>query len=123
MGKILVKGLQIFAFHGVNAEEREFGQVFILDIEAQTDLEKAGKSDLLEDTVSYAKIIKTAGAAMTARKDMLIERAAARVAESLLDEFPALEAVKITLKKPDAPITADFDYVAVEIEVKRSPVK
>jgi len=123
LGKILVKGLQIFAFHGVNAEEREFGQVFILDIEAQTDLEKAGKSDLLEDTVSYAKIIKTAGAAMTARKDMLIERAAARVAESLLDEFPALEAVKITLKKPDAPITADFDYVAVEIEVKRSPVK
>lgn len=123
MGKILVKGLQIFAFHGVNAEEREFGQVFILDIEAQTDLEKAGKSDLLEDTVSYAKIIKTAGAAMTARKDMLIERAAARVADSLLDEFPALEAVKITLKKPDAPITADFDYVAVEIEVKRSPVK
>jgi len=123
LGKILVKGLQIFAFHGVNAEEREFGQVFILDIEAQTDLEKAGKSDLLEDTVSYAKIIKTAGAAMTARKDMLIERAAARVADSLLDEFPALEAVKITLKKPDAPITADFDYVAVEIEVKRSPVK
>ncbi len=121
MGKILVKGLRVFAYHGVNPDETEYGQVFILDIEAQTDLEKAGKTDLLEDTVSYAKIIKTALAAMTSEKNLLLERAAARVAQSLISEFPAIEAVKITLKKPDAPIKADFEYVAAEIEVKRSP--
>lgn len=121
MSKILVKGLKIFAFHGVNPEEREDGQIFILDIEAQTDLETAGKTDMLEDTVSYAKIIKSALATMTSEKNLLLERAAARVAEGLLGEFPAIEAVKITLKKPDAPIIADFEYVAVEIEIKRSP--
>ena len=123
MGKISVKGLKVFAYHGVNPEEKEFGQVFLLDIDAQTDLKDACLTDSLEDTVSYAKIIKSAVAAMTSEKYNLLERAAQRVAEGLLNEFPALEAVKIVIKKPDAPIMADFEYVAVEIEIKRSPVK
>lgn len=123
MGKIMVKGLKVFAYHGVNPEEREFGQFFILDIEALADLKVACMTDSLEDTVSYAKMIKSAAAAMTSEKNNLLERAAQRVAEGLLNEFSALEAVKVTLKKPDAPIKADFEYVAVEIEIKRSPTK
>ena len=122
MGKISVKGLKVFAYHGVNPGEKEYGQVFILDIEAQTELKTAGFTDNIDDTVSYAKIIKTASAIMVSEKNNLLERAAHRVAEGLLDEFPALEAVKINLKKPDAPIIADFEYIAVEIEMIRSPV-
>jgi dihydroneopterin aldolase len=122
LGKISVKGLKVFAYHGVNPGEKEYGQVFILDIDAQTDLKTAGLTDKIEDTVSYAKIIKTASAIMVSEKNNLLERAAHRVAEGLLDEFPALEAVKINLKKPDAPIIADFKYVAVEIEMIRSPI-
>lgn len=121
MGKIVVKGLKVFAYHGVNPEEREFGQFFVLDIEADTDLSIACTTDSLDDTVSYAKIIKSAVAVMTSEKNQLLERAAQRVAEGLLNEFSVLEAVKITLKKPDAPIKAGFEYVAVEIEIKRSP--
>ena len=121
MGKITVKGLKVYAYHGVNAQEKDEGQVFVLDIEAQADLRVACKTDRLEDTVSYAKIIKYARAAMTAEKNNLIERAAQRVAEGLLSEFPALEGVKLTLKKPHAPVNAVFEYAAVEIELKRSP--
>lgn len=123
MGTIIVKGLKVYAYHGVNPEEKEDGQIFVLDIDAQTDLGTACATDRLENTVSYAKIIKTALAVMTAQKDDLIERAAQRVAEELLHEYPTLEKVTITLKKPDAPIQADFEYAAVKIEVKRSSVK
>lgn len=120
MGTIIVKGLKVYAYHGVNPEEKENGQVFVLDIQAQTDLRAACLSDRLEDTVSYAKIIKTTIAVMTAQKNDLIERAAQRVAEALLHEYPTLESVVVTLKKPDAPIHADFEYTAVKIEVRRS---
>ena len=123
MGKIIVKGLRVYAWHGVNPEEKEDGQVFELDIEAQADLRRACMSDRIDDTVSYAKITKLACALMTAEKNDLIERAAQRVAEGLLLEFPVLKGIKLTLKKPNAPLNADFEYAAVEIELRRSPVK
>ncbi|NLX93691.1 MAG: dihydroneopterin aldolase [Clostridiales bacterium] len=123
MSTIIIRGLKVYAYHGVNPEEKEDGQIFVLDIDAKVDLGAACITDRIEDTVSYAKIIKTAIAVMTAQKDNLIERAAQRVAEALLNEYSALEGVCITLKKPDAPIHADFEYAAVKIEVKRSPGK
>ena len=45
----------------------------------------------------------------------LIERVAARVAQQLLEEFSLVEQVTVLLKKPQAPVKADFDYMAVEI--------
>ena len=56
---------------------------------------------------------------MQTEKDDLIERAATRVAEAILTEFPAVREVTVLLKKPRAPIAADFDYVAVEITRSR----
>ncbi len=120
MDKILVCGLKLFAYHGVNPEEQEDGQTFVLDIEAYMSLKKAGESDELEDSVSYAQIIKCARRVFTEQKDKLIERAARRVALALLEEFTSLEGVKVTLKKPDAPMKADFDFAAVSITVDRN---
>jgi len=115
MDKILIQGLELFAYHGVNPEEQEFGQLFVLDIEAEIPLEKAGESDDLADTVSYAQIIKAARAVFTAEKNALLERAARRVCDALLAQFPPIQSVKLTLRKPDAPIRAKFDFVAIEI--------
>ena len=56
MDKIIIDSLRIFAYHGVNPEEQEDGQVFILDIEADMPLSKAGESDDIDDTVSYAQM-------------------------------------------------------------------
>jgi len=120
LNKIIIKGLKIYAYHGVNPEEKELGQNFILDIETELDLTSAFETDNLDDTVSYAKIIKLALAVMTAEKNDLIERAAYRTAKAVLEEFNSIESVKLTLKKPDAPVKADIDYAAVEIELKRS---
>lgn len=122
MDKIIIKGLRVFARHGVNEEETVFGQHFVLDIEAQADLTRAGLTDELDDTVSYAQIIKTARRVMTEQNDKLLERAARRVADALLAEFDRIEAVKIRLMKPDAPIKAEFDYVAIETERTRETV-
>lgn len=116
MDKIVISGLQIFAYHGVNPEEKENGQTFVLDIEARADLSQAGQTDCLEDTVSYAKMIKTVRRVFAEEKDDLIERAAQRTAQALLSEYGRLSSVKILLKKPNAPINAQFDYVGVEIE-------
>ncbi len=119
MDKIIIDNLHIFAYHGVNEDEKVNGQNFYLDIECFADLTSACLSDNLDDTVSYAKIIKTVKRVFPEQKDDLIERAARRTADAILDEYDKISEVKITLKKPEAPINADFGYVAVEITVKR----
>ncbi len=119
MDKIIISNLEIFAYHGVNEEEKINGQPFVLDIECTADLSAARMSDNLDDTVSYAKIIKLARSVFLLEKNDLIERAAQRTAQAILDEFDKLQSVKILLKKPQAPIKATFDYVAVEIMLNR----
>ena len=114
MDKIVIKGLRVYAYHGVNAEEKEKGQPFILDITMAADLSRPGASDFLSDTINYSKVAKLAVRVMQSEKVNLIERAAPKVAEAILEEFTVRE-ITVQLKKPRAPVAADFDYVAVEI--------
>ena len=119
MDKILVRNLKIFAYHGVNPEEKENGQNFVLDIDAFVDVSVPCVTDNVEDTVSYAKIIKETVKIFTCQKDDLLERAAQRVADGLFASFDKIQSLRILLKKPEAPIKADFEYVGVEIHRER----
>ena len=74
METIRIKGLEIFAYHGVNPEEKENGQKFILDIAMQADISRAAQTDDLNETVNYAAVRKTVNAVFTAQKYDLIER-------------------------------------------------
>ncbi len=119
MDKILIRNLKVFAYHGVNPEEKVQGQTFILDIDAFVDISVPCKTDRVDDTVSYADIIEETIRIFTARKDDLVERAAERVSEGLFEKFERIRSLRILLKKPDAPIDADFEYVGVEIQRNR----
>lgn len=120
MDKVILKGLEIFAYHGVNPEEKEEGQRFVLDITAEADLSTPCATDNVDDTISYSAMRKVITAAFCAEKYDLIERAAQVVCDALLSEFLMIESVTIRLKKPDAPMNAVFDYAAVEITRRRN---
>ena len=120
MDKIIVKDLKLFCYHGVNPEEKIDGQNFVFDIEAFLELNLPCKTDNVDDTVSYAKIIKTVRRVAQSEKNDLLEHVSQRVVDALFEEFPMIEKIILTLKKPEAPIKADFAYVAVQIERVRS---
>ena len=119
MDKIIVRGLRLFAYHGVNEEEKQNGQDFVIDLTAYLDLSAPCESDNLDDTVSYAKMIKTVRRVFTAEKYDLIEKCAGVIADAILAEYPPVNEITVKVMKPDAPISADFGYVAVEITRKR----
>ena len=119
MEKIIIKGLKLFAYHGVNPEEKVDGQNFILDITATLNADTAKQSDNVDDTVSYAKIIKTVRAVFTEKSYDLIETAANKVGVSVMQAYPRLNSVTVLLMKPEAPVKADFEYVAVEETITR----
>ncbi len=116
---VSVCGLTLFAYHGVNPEEKENGQRFVLDLLMDTDVSEAAASDDLNKTVNYAAALKLARSVFLADKYDLIETAAEKVAEALLASFDPIASVAVTVKKPDAPMKADFDYVAVTVRRNR----
>ena len=119
MDTIHIQGLKLYAYHGVNPEEKRDGQPFILDISLGADLSRARRSDQLGDTVNYAAVVKAVRAAFTKTSYDLIERAAQAVCDTVLEGFPPVEEVRVLLKKPQAPVKAEFDCMAVEVTQRR----
>ena len=119
MDRILIKGLRVFSYIGVNPEEKRDGQPFDIDLELYADLSKAGQSDDLNDTVNYAKVAKLAAEVLGEQKYDLVEKAAQCIVEEIFAHYGLVERVKITLKKPQAPMRGEFEYVGVLLDRRR----
>jgi dihydroneopterin aldolase len=113
--QVFVSGLVIHAHHGVMEHESKVGQRFVLDLELSIDLKNAARSDKLVDTVSYSAIVETASRAFTGQSYRLVEAAAGAVADTLLAGFARVTSVRVTVRKPHAPIAAIFADVGVTL--------
>ncbi len=113
---ICIDGLEVFARHGVYPEENENGQTFIVCAEMAADFTKAAENDDLEESTDYGAVCRFITEFMQKNTYKLIETAAVRLAEAILDTFPLLFGVRLRIEKPEAPIGLPFDTVAVETE-------
>lgn len=116
MDKMYIKDLEIYAYHGVNIEEKNMGQRFIVSLELWLNLREAGQTDDLTKTVNYAELCHNIEKEFIKDKYDLIEKCAEELAQYVLLNYPLVEKVKILVKKPWAPIGKPLDYAAVEIE-------
>ena len=117
-GVIRLTGLEVFAFHGVLAVEKEQGQRFLVDLEIALDLSTAGASDRIEDTIDYGALAHAVHDRVAMERWDLLERVANRVAE-LVMEIPKVDEVVVTIHKPEAPLPLGFDDVAVSVRRQR----
>jgi dihydroneopterin aldolase len=116
--RITLTGLQIQANHGVFDFERAHGQLFVVDVVAWLDLSPAAITDDLTHTVHYGDLAEEIHAAVASNPVDLIETVAERVAQVVL-AHPPVQSVEVTVHKPQAPITVEFDDVAVTIVRER----
>ena len=117
--KIILKGMRFYGYHGVNPEEKALGQTYLVDLEADADLEVPGKTDSLDDTISYSHLYRAVRAVMEGESRNLLEALAEEVARKLLTEF-ALDGVAVTVKKPHPPVKgSSIDFAAVTIFRRR----
>ena len=115
MERITIEGLEVFAYHGCNPEERRDGQIFLLDILLEFDSGKACRSDNLEDTVNYSAVAKRTAAIFTDPPCNLLEHAAYRTAKGIKEEFARIERVTLRVHKPDAPLKIRVTDIIYEI--------
>jgi dihydroneopterin aldolase len=111
--RIELRGLRVRGNHGVFDHERRDGQDFVVDVTAWIDLAAAAASDDLADTLDYGALAQRAAAIVGGEACDLIETVSARVADDLMDFDARLQAVEVTIHKPQAPIPLEFADVAV----------
>lgn len=118
-GQILIEALDIYAYHGVFAEEERLGQRFLIDLVLEADLAAAARSDALADTVDYGRAVAIVTDTFTGRRHQLLEAAAKALADALLAAFPAVTRIIVTLRKPAPPIPAILGATGIRLGFTR----
>lgn len=119
MDRVALRGLHIRGHHGVFPQEREEGQVFVVDVELGLDTRPAAETDDLTRTVHYGVVAEEIAAVVKGDPVDLIETLAQRIADCCLSHDPVRE-VEVTVHKPGAPIAVPFDDVTVTIKRSRA---
>ena len=110
--RIELRGLRVRGHHGVFAHERADGQDFVVDVVIWLQLGGAAASDDLRDTYDYGVLAQRAAAIVAGPARDLIETVAAEIAEDVMND-DRVQAVEVTVHKPQAPIPLTFADVAV----------
>lgn len=115
---ITLTGLRVDAHHGVFDFERENGQEFVIDVTVWLDFRSAAAADDLTRTIHYGELAEEVAAAVRRDPVDLIETLAERLADVVL-AHDAARRVRVTVHKPNAPISIPFMDVSVQIERTR----
>ncbi|KAL0337093.1 UNVERIFIED_CONTAM: Dihydroneopterin aldolase 1 [Sesamum calycinum] len=120
--KLVLRGLKFHGYHGVKPEERKLGQKFLIDVDAWMDLQPAGKSDRLSDTISYTAIYSIVRDVVEGAPHNLLESVAELIASTVFSKFSQISAVRVQVGKPHVAVLGPIDYLGVEIVRHRTNV-
>jgi len=113
--KISIRGIKGFGYHGVFDFEKRDGQYFFVDLDIEIDLTAASNSDILSDSVDYSLLTAIAKEAIEKLQFDLIERLAGFIADTIRENFPAVQSISVTVHKPSAPVSESVTDIAVTI--------
>ena len=111
MGLITVEGIRVFAYHGHLPEEAKLGGHFIVNVWVTVNTSEVEKTDDLNHTVDYVKIIEIVHKKMSVRANM-IEVPAQRIVDAILP-LHKVQKVKVEVEKIQPPIDATFNKISV----------
>ena len=114
MGLITVEGIRVFSYHGHLPEEAILGGQFIVNVWVTADTIEVEKTDDLNHTVDYVKIIEIVKEQMGIRSNM-IEHPAKRIVDAIL-LLHKVQKVKVEVEKIQPPIDAAFNKISVTTE-------
>lgn len=114
MDTIQINGIRAYGYVGYLPEERVLGQWFEVDLTLWVDLDPAGETDNIEDTVDYREAIAVVKELITTSKFHLVEKLIRAIADQVLS-IEKVNQVRVKLSKPAAPIPNFAGKIALEI--------
>lgn len=116
---IVINGLEFYGYHGASDQEQTVGHRYLVDVRLSVDVRTAAETDRLSDTVSYARVARRIVQVGRLEQFRLLEALAGRLCSVVLDEFPAVKAIALSVRKVCPPMDAIVESVGVEILRKR----
>lgn len=118
MGKIILKNIRTYSYHGCLIEESKIGSDYRIDLTVTTDLSKSAQSDNLHDTADYVLLNRIVVEEMAIRSNLL-EQVAQRIINRILKEETRINSVNVAVSKLNPPIGGDVEAVTIEMEEYR----
>ncbi|HEX6506976.1 MAG TPA: dihydroneopterin aldolase [Chloroflexota bacterium] len=115
--KVILTGIECYAYGGVTEAERQIGQRYRIDVEMGTDIRAAAATDSINEAIHYGHVHDAAVTALLEAPFRLIEAAAEHIAMHITAQFE-VEYVTIRLSKLLPPI--DGVVAAASVEITRT---
>ncbi|HSI72358.1 MAG TPA: dihydroneopterin aldolase [Fimbriimonas sp.] len=118
MYTVFVRGLEVYAYHGVSPEERAVGHRYVVDVEMEVAGD-ADSTDDVRDTVDYGEIGQLVEFVVRNEQCFTVERLGALVAERLLAKFDAAVDVTVSIEKPMPPMPLVAEAAGVTVNRRK----
>lgn len=118
-GTIKLTNAVFYAHHGVMQEEHRIGGRFEVDVTMELDFELAAREDDLSLTVDYERIYRLVSDIVTNNRFFLIERLAYLIAVDVLAAYPSVDAVEVSVRKPNPPVGGPCDQAEAHYKKRR----
>jgi dihydroneopterin aldolase len=119
IGKIQLKNMAFYGYHGAFPEEAALGQRFLVDLTLTLDITEAARTDSLEDTVDYMQIYVLCRKIVEQDRVKLIEHLANDILDHVLAACSRVDEAAIVVRKPSVALGGPLDYVAIETSKRR----
>ncbi|MDX1532204.1 MAG: dihydroneopterin aldolase [Rhodothermales bacterium] len=108
-GTVRLVNAVFYAHHGVMQEEHRIGGRYEVDVAMDLDFRAAAADDDLGRTVDYERVYEVVRGLVTGNRFYLIEKLAFRIGERVLEAFPVVEHVEVTVRKANPPVGGPCD--------------
>ena len=119
---IILREVRFHAFHGVMPQERKVGADFTVSLRVGVDLSLPVESDDVADTLNYATLYEVVKQQMEI-PSQLLEHVAGRIGKAVMDTFPQVTGIDVTLTKLNPPMGAECAGASVELHLINDKTK
>ena len=118
-GTVRLVNAVFYAHHGVSKEEHRLGGRYEVDVEMHLDFADAARTDRLSSTVDYEGVYKMVHHLVTQNKFYLIEKLALLIGDAIMQGYPIVEAVDVTVRKHNPPVGGTCDRAEATYRTRR----
>ncbi|MCE7991404.1 MAG: dihydroneopterin aldolase [Roseivirga sp.] len=117
-GIVALEGMEFFAYHGFYKEEQQIGNKYSVDLKIETDFSKAANEDDLTGTIDYEALYNLVKHEML-HPNKLLESIGQKIIKAVLDEFPRVKVVEVSVAKFNPPIGGVCGKARVTLKSER----
>jgi dihydroneopterin aldolase len=118
MIKVGLHGAEFFARHGYYQEEQTLGNHFIVDMEVGFEPQLPIINDELGNTLNYERLYEITTQQMQQTRQLL-ESVAQGIADAVVQQFPYVNTLQVTVKKLNPPLKGKVAASSVTVYVNQ----